>query len=110
MFYNKKPKKLSPFEEAILNVRDATANLRHAQQNFNRATSDYFEIANTELSAARHRLDVALMEAKRLQPTEEPKNKAGILSRIFKHKKKEYVNPQGDINFEVPEEVTNSVY
>lgn len=105
MFKKKKPVKLSPFEEAILNVREATANLRHAQRNFDNASSDYFEVANTELSAARHRLNVALMEAKRLQPKEDKTaKKKGIFGIFFKSKPKEYVNPQGELNFEIPQE------
>ena len=100
--FKRKPKELTPYEMAVLNVQDAATNLRHAQANFNNASPDYFEVANTELTAARHKFDAALREAKALQPKDDETKKSR--NPFVKPKRKDVVNPQGNLNFEIPEE------
>lgn len=62
----KKEKVLIEGEMALENLLEARAELERAKQMFNYAEDAYFEIANTELTIAELKYDVAFKKLKKL--------------------------------------------
>lgn len=62
----KKEKVLTEGEVALENLLEAREELERAKQRFNYAEDTYFEIANTELTIAELKYDVAFKKMKKL--------------------------------------------
>lgn len=64
--FNRKRREVevSPYDLALIEVREATTALHRAETNFANALPGYFEIANNELTISRMRLDAAIQKIK----------------------------------------------
>ena len=58
----------TPYDLALEDIEEAKEELRTAEQNFNLASPEYFEIANMELTVAEMRLKICRQKAIMLMP------------------------------------------
>lgn len=65
MFFAKQVK--SAYETAIEEFFQAVENVKHAQSNFNNALPEFFEIANSELTIAQMKCDIAQKKVRQLK-------------------------------------------
>ena len=77
-----KQKVYSEKEVAMMEFLDARAELQRAEDMFRWATDEYFEIANTELTIAKLKHEVAFKKLKMLCKDSEGNPKIGIISAV----------------------------
>ena len=77
-----KQKVYSEKEAAMMNMLEARAELKRAEDMFGWATDEYFEIANTELTIAKLKHEVAFKKMMMLCKDSKDNPKIGIISAI----------------------------